>query len=351
MKRVIIISLILSVFCLSFSIIVSLAKPLSLPETQENKTTPSPSVPESPSPSVDISPEVEYVYADDSVSVSVYDGESINILTMTAYLTGVVAAEMPAYFDIEALRAQAVAARTMTLYHMLCYNSEAHPDADVCTDPTCCQAYLSDEELRVKWGGDYEHYIAKISEAVRTTDGECLIYDGQPIQAVFHSSSSALTAESSEVWAYSLPYLLSVESPETSDSVPDYISTVTVSLADFKETVLLYYPDAVFATDTGIWVNDITYTKSGRIGTLRLGGVSVTGPVLRDMFGLRSTAASIDVGEENIIFTTTGYGHGVGMSQYGANALAKSSYSYKDILNWYYTGISFTNMEDFIYDG
>jgi stage II sporulation protein D len=105
-----------------------------------------------------------------------------------------------------------------------------------------------------------------------------------------------------------------------------------VSAADIKETVLRFYPDAVFPTDSGTWVTDITYTKSGRVGTLKLGGVTVSGPVLRNMFGLRSTAASVEVGEKTVVFTPTGYGHGVGLSQYGANAFALEGKTYRESL-------------------
>jgi stage II sporulation protein D len=261
---------------------------------------------------------------------------------MTQYLIGVVAAEMPASFSPEALKAQAVAARTETLYHTLIYKSATHPDADVCADPTDCQAYKNNSELLEKWGASYNEYLEKITKAVQDTDGECLTYQNAPIQAVFHSSSAGQTANSGEVWENSLPYLTSVQSPESAADVPNYVSTVTVALSDFKDTVLKHYPDAVFPKDKMKWITDIAHTESGRISTLKLGGISVTGPILRSMFGLRSTAASIDIDDKNVTFTTTGYGHGVGMSQYGANAFAIEGKSYKDILNWYYTGISFT---------
>ncbi len=344
MKKVIIVSLVLSVFCLSFAIMVSLAEPIALPElTPEAAVTPS----AEPSASPSATPQAEYVYEDDGIYIKVNTGKEIVTMTMSEYLTGVVAAEMPASFGIEALRAQAVAARTVALNHMLGNSCQTNPEADVCADSTCCQAYLSDSELRQNWGSDYNMYMAKISQAIQSTDGECLVYDNTPIQAVFHSSSAGMTAESGEVWTSSLPYLVSVSSPETSENVPNYVSSVTVSLPDFKQTVLDFYPDAVFTANTSTWVTDITYTQSGRIGTVRLGGVKVTGPVLRSIFGLRSTAASIAIGENNIVFTTTGYGHGVGMSQYGANAYAQQGKNYRDILTWYYTGASFGDEKDY----
>jgi stage II sporulation protein D len=267
-------------------------------------------------------------------------------MPMSQYLIGVVAAEMPASFHEEALKAQAVAARTETLYHMLIYKSSVHPDADVCTEPSDCQAYKTDGELREKWGTDYDVFIAKIAKAVRDTDGECLVYGGEPIQAVFHSSSAGRTADSGEVWQTDLPYLTGVRSPESASDVPSYVSSVVVALQDFKSTVLGYYPQAVFPKDPAQWVTDITHTKSGRLNTLKLGGVTVSGTALRTMFGLRSTAASIAVDAKNVTFTTTCYGHGVGMSQYGANTFAAVGKNYREILTWYYTGVQFAQEKD-----
>jgi stage II sporulation protein D len=343
MKKVVFVALLLSIFALAFSIIMAAADPLTQPLPPSENPTSAP-----PSPSAAVSPEAEYVYQDDNVSVRVKGSSgAVMPMTMAQYLTGVVAAEMPASFGLEALKAQAVAARTETLYHMLSYKSDVHPDADICTDPTDCQAYKTDGELREKWGTDYNAYMMKIIQAVRDTDGECLVYGDEPIQAVFHSSSAGQTAGSGEVWEADLPYLTSVKSPESSADVPNYVSTVTVSLADFKTTVLNFYPKAVFPKNPDKWVTEITHTTSGRLNTLKLGGVTVTGTSLRAMFGLRSTAASIAVDDKNVTFTTTGYGHGVGMSQYGANAFANEGKSYTDILTWYYTGVKFAREQDF----
>lgn len=351
MKKVLIVSLMLSIFALVFAILMSVSDPIA---PGSGPAALSPSAPEaavseapvSASPSASTVPNAEYAFRDDDITVRVSLDGIIHSMSMRKYLIGVVAAEMPASFEMEALKAQAVAARTETLYHILIYKSAAHPDADVCSDPTCCQAYKNDGELREKWGPAYGEYIEKITEAVQSTDGEYLVYENAPIQAVFHSSSAGQTADSQEVWEFSLPYLVSVRSPETAANVPNYVSSVTVSLSDFKETVLRYYPDAVFPKDKTKWVTDISYTGSGRIMKLRLGGVAVSGPVLRGMFGLRSTAASIKVGDKDVTFTTTGYGHGVGMSQYGANTLAYEGKNYREILTWYYTGVTFANEKD-----
>jgi stage II sporulation protein D len=353
MKKVLIVSLMLSIFALAFSILMSVSDPIA-PGGEPavlSPSTPETAVPETPvsiTPTASTIPNAEYAFRDDEITVRVSLEGIIHNMSMRKYLIGVVAAEMPASFEMEALKAQAVAARTETLYHILVYKSAVHPDADVCSDPACCQAYKNDGELRAKWGPAYDEYIEKITEAVQSTDGEYLVYGNAPIQAVFHSSSAGQTADSQEVWEFDLPYLVSVRSPETAANVPNYVSSVTVSHSDFKETVLRYFPDAVFPKDNTKWITDISYTGSGRIKELRLGGVVVSGPVLRGMFGLRSTAASIKVGEKNVIFTTTGYGHGVGMSQYGANTLAYEGKNYREILTWYYSGVTFADEKDIV---
>jgi stage II sporulation protein D len=354
MKKVLIVSLMLSLFTLAFSIVMSVADPLKTGVPPTDTSSAASDMPTSAPPATGSSPptspvpSAEYVFTDDQITVRVSTDGHVTNMTMRQYLVGVVAAEMPASFNMEALKAQAVAARTETLYHIMLFKSDCHPDADVCSDPACCQAYKNDDELIEKWGEVYGEYIDKITEAVESTDGECLTFENAPIQAVFHSSSAGQTADSGEVWAYSLPYLISVQSPETAADVPNYVSSVTVSLSDFKETVIRFYPSAVFPKDKSKWVTDITYTDSKRISALKLGGVTVTGTALRSMFGLRSTAASIKLNDKNVIFTTTGYGHGVGMSQYGANAFASEGKTYKEILSWYYAGVTFSNEKDLV---
>ena len=346
MKKVVFTALLLSVFALAFSIVLSVSNPMA--QGQESSPSPSPAPSLSAEPSAAVTHEAEYAYQDDGVPVRLLNNGVLTTLPMGQYLVGVIAAEMPATFGAEALKAQAVAARTETLYHILEYKSEVHPNADVCSDPSDCQAYKTDGALRDQWGMSYTDYIAKITKAVRDTDGLCLVYGGEPIQAVFHSSSAGRTADSGEVWENSLPYLASVKSPESSADVPNYVSTVVVTLADFKTTVLKFYPKAVFPKNTATWVTEITHSASGRINTLKIGGVTITGTSLRAMFGLRSTAASVDVGDKNVIFTTTGYGHGVGMSQYGANTLAAAGKSCREILMWYYTGVQFAQEKDIV---
>jgi stage II sporulation protein D len=261
-------------------------------------------------------------------------------MAMDEYLAGAVAGEMPASFEPEALRAQAVAARTMALYRMEVEPNARHPGADVCTDPACCMAY--DGSVRNGWGADgsYTQDQEKILDAVRATDGIYAAYQGEPILAVFHSSSAGRTEDSGDVWGGELPYLVSVDSPETPENNPRYTSTATVTADEFRRAVTEEYEGAAtWGDDSSAWISDITYTRGGRIAAVAAGGATITGGRLRAMFGLSSTDADIEATGDGFVFVTRGSGHGVGMSQYGANAMAASGAGYADILRAYYTGI------------
>ena len=275
---------------------------------------------------------------DSAVTIRLMDDGELCTLSLDAYLRGVTAAEMPAAFEVEALKAQAVAARTYTLYKMAAGPSENHPDADVCADINCCKAYCTETELREKWGAQYDACAAKIAAAVAETDGQYLTYDGAPILAVFHSASAGFTEASENVWSNALPYLVGVSSPETAETVPTYVSGVTVAHDDFAATVQAAYPEADLSGTPETWISEIVRSDSGRILTVQIGGVLLKGTELRTLFDLRSTAAELQVTDTDVEFTTTGYGHGVGMSQYGANVLAGNGYGCREILNWYYPG-------------
>ena len=255
-------------------------------------------------------------------------------MDMQEYLVGVVAAEMPASFQDEALKAQAVAART---YAMYCALGQKHGEAQVCTDYACCQAWQSDETLRQKWGGDYDAYCQKIRAAVEATAGQYLSYEGQPAFAAFHSSSAGATEDCGQVWNPS-PYLISVSSPETAEDVPNYVSTVECTPLDFRDTLLYAHPEADFTGEESGWIGEISLDGSGRVASAVLGGVSVKGTELRQLFSLRSTAFTLEYTGESFRFTVTGYGHGVGMSQYGANVMAREGETYTNILAHYYPG-------------
>lgn len=284
---------------------------------------------------------------DASVTVRVLmDDGTITPMTLHDYLIGVVAAEMPATFEPEALKAQAVAARTYTLYKMKVHPSANHPDADVCTDNSCCSAYIGDEELQQSWGDNYDRYLAKITSAVEDTDGIIALYDSKPILAVFHSSSTAMTEDSANVWSQSVPYLKSVASGETADEVNNYVVTVTIAADDFYGTIRDSLGGDTSAADLAAAQVTADYSPSGRLVTLHLGDAEISGTELRSLFDLRSTAMDIQFSDTEITITTTGYGHGVGLSQYGANDMALKGSTYDEILCWYYTDIRLGHISD-----
>lgn len=275
-----------------------------------------------------------------------FSGKTLKVLVnggvqemdLNEYILGVVAAEMPASFEVEALKAQAVAARTYALQRRQ-NQHPTHPGADVCTSPACCQAYITPAAAAKNWGQSNETYHQKILQAVADTKTEVILYEEQLISAVFHSSSAGETLNAVEVWGGSAPYLTGVKSPE-GEEVPDYKTEKSVSPEAFRSTFLSAYPDAILEGDPSTWLGDTTRTSGGSVSEMTIGGVTATGQKLRTLYSLRSTSFDIELRDGAFVFLVTGYGHGVGMSQYGANAMAKNGSTYLDILSWYYTGVS-----------
>ena len=277
--------------------------------------------------------------ADSATVLTVLLGGQLERMDMAEYLTGVLRAEMPASFEAEALKAQAVAARTYTLHKILNGGSENHPEADVCDDINCCQAFRSQADAAADWGGDAEEYEAKIRDAVAGTDGECVLYGGQPVLAVFHSSSAGTTQDAEAVWSDSLPYLQSVETPESEDTVPGYRSTASFPAEELHSLLQAALPEADLSGSPSDWFTNIRQQANGAVTSLAGGGVEISGSRLRGILGLRSANFTLSFGDSGeAVFSVTGYGHGVGMSQYGANVLAAGGMEYRDILTWYYTG-------------
>ena len=269
----------------------------------------------------------------------VLDGDQVTEMDLGTYLVGVVRAEMPASFQEEALKAQAVAARTYTLYKIR--SGGNHGDtADICTDSTCCQAYLDEESARSNWGADADAYEAKIEAAVSGTDGQAALYDGAPILAVFHSSSAGLTRPAGEVWQSDLPYLQPVESPEPGDSIPNYYSRVEFSAEEFREKFLAACPEADLSGGLSTWLQNAVTDSAGSVQTVDVGGVTVKGSRVRSILGLRSACFEWEVQDGGLVFYVTGFGHGVGLSQYGANQMAKEGADWREIITHYYTGVT-----------
>ena len=274
-----------------------------------------------------------------TVVLQLEDG-TVEELSLADYLCGVVSAEMPASFEPEALKAQAVAART----YWVAAGGDKHAPADICGDSGCCQAYCSPAEAAEKWGDKAEEYAERISRAVAETDGLVALYEGRPIQAVYFSSAPGSTVDAVAVWGSAVPYLVSVASPE-GEEVPNWRSEMTVTTARFKELVTARYPDADFSGPVSGWLSDFEWQPSGTVSRVRVGGVELTGGQVRKLLGLRSACFSVGAEGDELVFRTTGYGHGVGMSQYGANALAKQGKNFREILSWYYTGVQVERME------
>ncbi len=288
-------------------------------------------------------PETAAVHHDRDVTLTIQDGGTTEQMTLERYLTGVVRGEMPASFEMEALRAQAAAERSYVYYQLAAGRKDAHPDADFCTDHTCCSAYLSETAAREKWGGDFAPWNTRVEQAVSDTDGQVVLYNGRPILAVFHSSSAGRTAAAGDVWSGDLPYLVSVDSPEGEETVPNYYSTVTFTAAEAKEKLLAAYPELKLSGTPDRWFGAAAENGSGRVETVSVGGTDIEGTELRRIFGLRSACFTVAADSESVTFRVTGYGHGVGMSQYGANQLAREGKTWQEILEWYYTGATVGN--------
>jgi len=267
---------------------------------------------------------------------------TVEELTLADYLWGVVAAEMPASFQSEALKAQAVAARTYCLYQQG-GAGDKHPGADVCADYTCCQAYLTREQAMEGWGREAQRYADKVTQAVSDTDGLVCLYDGSPIDAVFFSSTAGRTVSAAQVWGTDVPYLTAVESPE-GEEVPGWRTDVTFTHQEFIDRFHAAEPNADFSGACAGWVRDLTTDETGLVTAVTIGGATVNGNQARSIFGLRSARFTVSVTEEQVKFQVTGYGHGVGLSQYGANALAAEGKTFREILEWYYTGASVDRM-------
>jgi len=273
---------------------------------------------------------------DGEMVLKVLAGDAVEEMTLGEYLVGVVRAEMPASFEEEALKAQAVAARTYALNKG---PTDNHPDADLCTDYACCQAWISRADAQANWGDSAIEYTNKITAAVAETGNQVILYDGQLIDAVFHSSSASATQDAVEVWGNDVPYLQSVPSPEGSD-VPNYESQVTLSAQEFQEAFLAARPEADLSGEPSTWVGEVQTTEGGSVHAVTIGGVTVTGAQARQIFNLRSAAFSVSYADGTFTFDVTGFGHGVGMSQYGADAMAVAGSTYTEILQHYYTGVT-----------
>lgn len=258
-------------------------------------------------------------------------------MEMEAYLLGVVGAEMPALFETEALKAQAVAARTYA--YRQAGEGEIRPDE-------IGQAYLSEEGLREKWGSHYDTYSAKIKEAVEATRGQILMYEDEPILAVFHAESAGRTENAENVWGTALPYLTSVDS-RADENAPGFETEKRISIAEVMTKLQKEYPDIKLTQGSLLEQTQVVErTDAGYVKAIQFGNKMLTGQEARGLFGLRSSNFTLRQEGEDFIFVTRGYGHGAGMSQYGANYMAQDGASYQEILEHYYPGSVLKNISN-----
>lgn len=270
-------------------------------------------------------PPVETEAQQAAIEIPVLTSEGTVVqMNLNDYLTGVVLAEMPASFETEALKAQAVVART---YAIRTTEKGTKHDGAVCTDSTCCQGYIPEED----YGGTQEG-IDKIRSAVAATENYVLTYDGELIEATYFSCSGGSTEDAVAVWGTDVPYLQAVSSPGE-ENAAHYSDKVTFSASEFSDALGLNC-----SGNPADWIGSVTYTDGGGVDTMVIGGVTFSGTTLRSALGLRSTAFSVSADGNSITITTRGFGHRVGMSQYGADAMAVGGSTYDEILTYYYQG-------------
>ena len=281
----------------------------------------------------------------DEPSISLYDhidGQVIDI-PLEQYVVGVVAAEMPASFDIEALKAQAVAARTLAVRKMRIYGgqgcSKYGVDVDVCSFYGHCQAWISDEEQKKNWGSSYNEKRSKIVQAVEETRGVILSYQGNPIEVFFYSTSNGKTEDSAEVFSRQLPYYSVVDSVGEEDA-PKFKGISSFSRREFVEIFKKHYPKSKLTMENiESQVKILGHTKGGRVDEITIGVVKLKGKDVRSIYDLNSADFSFEFSDDKVIIHTTGYGHGVGMSQVGADRMARGGNTFIEILEHYYIDV------------
>lgn len=253
------------------------------------------------------------------------------------YLCHVVSAEMPADYELEALKAQAVVARTYTIYKA---KNKKHDNADICDDSTCCQAWISKEERLARWEeSKQESNWQKIEQCVKETQGKIITYQNEPINAFFHANSGGTTELPVNVWGGSgFPYLQVVQTAGE-EGYTQYASEAEFTNEELIEKLKTKYEDIQINFEDNEAIKILEYTDSNRVKTVKFGNHEISGVEARTIFGLRSTNFEITKEDNKVKFTVKGYGHGVGMSQTGADTMAKQGNNYEEIIKHFYVGI------------
>ena len=269
---------------------------------------------------------------------------TIEEVKLDDYLYGVVSSEMPASFEEEALKAQAVVARTYTIYKI--QNSGAkHKGADICDNSACCQAWISKDDRLAKWEeSSRQSNWEKIVQAVNSTQGKMITYEGKPINAFFHSNSGGKTETTLNVWGGSgYPYLQAVATAGE-EAYSQYSSEATFSKQDFINKIKAKHSDFSIDFSAQDCIKVLEYTDGDRVKTIQIGNLQLSGVEVRTLLNLRSANFTVAIEADNITFKVVGYGHGVGMSQTGADSMAKQGSNYEEIIKHFYTGVEIVDI-------
>lgn len=274
-------------------------------------------------------------HGSDTISVFLSDEGKAVTMDFREYITGVVAAEMPVVFHSEALSAGAVCAATLARKNIISGKKDELSGAVISTDSTKHQAFMNTDEMKKRWGDKFPEYYKKLCDAVDKAIDYSVTYNGELITAAYHAVSPGKTENSENVWLARIPYLVSVESPGDCLS-PKYKDTVKMTCNEFRE---MLEGKCSLPENTGEWFMKERYSQAGTLLEITIGDTVFTGEELRELFSLRSACISLQLTEEGVTIETKGYGHGVGLSQYGADYLARQGYSWQEIIRHYYTGV------------
>lgn len=342
MRKVLVIGLLLTAVIYILPVFCGLLEqeePLSIP--QESVAADA-EITESPPAEGEQTVTDESIVANGEITVLV-DGEA-RTKKLEDYVVSVVAGEISPDFPTEAIRAQAVAARTYALYKQKTGRPAQHEEADVCDDPAHCAAFVDlKTEAAARWGEQADTAEDVIRQAVEDTAGQVLTYEGEPIVAVFSSAAGEKTERAVDVWGSDIPYLQSVDSPG-GEACPKYYDAVVLTADEIRARAEKTLPSADLSGDPSGWFKASERSEAGGIVRMKFGGVEVKGTVMRTLLGLNSTNFTVKIDGNTLTFTTTGYGHGVGLSQWGAKYSAEQGQTYDEILAHYYPGTTLTTI-------
>ena len=272
------------------------------------------------------------------------DTKKVEEVNLDEYIACVVSAEMPVSYELEALKAQAVVARTYTIYKIT--TSKKHDEADICDKSTCCQAWISKKDRLDKW--DEDKRISnwnKILQAVNETAGKIITYERKPINAFFHANSGGKTEVPFYVWGGTgYPYLQVVET-SGEDKYSQYNSETKFTKKEFVEKIKKEHDNFVIDFNEKNCIEIVKRDESDRVVTVKIGNLNLSGVEARTLLELRSANFTVQITENEILFKVIGYGHGVGMSQTGADSLAKNKKNYEEIIKHFYIGVEITQMD------